>query len=164
MTPFTQDASYFFATIYGGLMVGFLFDIYRSLKINFKIIKYFSIFFDALFWVITTLIVFITINSVESFQLRYYHFVALFLGFILYYNTISKFVLTIINNILYFLTNLVKNTVKYIVAISNNLYYVIVYTLHFLFDMIFYIPNMILSTGKTIRRKPSKNKKVKKRV
>ena len=30
-------------------------------------------------------IIFITINAIESFNLRYYHFVALFIGFILYY-------------------------------------------------------------------------------
>lgn len=164
MTPFAQDASYFFATIYGGIVVGILFDIYRVIKDNFKFIKYCSLVFDALFWVFTTIVVFITINAVESFELRYYHFVALFLGFFLYYNTISKFVLTIMNKLLYILTSLIKNTVMYIVSILKNLYYVIIYTLHFLFDMIFYIPNMIILINKGIKRKKLGKIKIRKRV
>ena len=37
MIPFTEDLSSFYATIYGGLAIGLLFDINRSLKSNFKI-------------------------------------------------------------------------------------------------------------------------------
>ena len=44
MVPFTGDVSSFYATIYGGLIIGLLFDINRSLKSNFKILKYFSIY------------------------------------------------------------------------------------------------------------------------
>ena len=39
MIPFTEDLSSFYATIYGGLLIGLLFDINRSLKSNFKILK-----------------------------------------------------------------------------------------------------------------------------
>lgn len=164
MTPFTQDASYFFATIYGGIVIGILFDIYRVVKSNLKVVKYCSIFFDALFWIITTMTVFITINAVESFELRYYHFLALFLGFILYYNTISKFIFTIMNKILYIFTTLIKKVINYIVNILKNLYYIIVYTLHFLFDIIFYIPNMISFTSRSVKRKLLGKTKIKKRV
>jgi len=164
MIPFTQDVSYFYATIYGGIIIGLLFDIYKVFKINFKAIKYCSLFFDTLFWILTTIIIFITINAIESFELRYYHFVALFIGFILYYNTISKFILTAMNKVVYFITNLFKKTVKYIVSISNNLYYVIIYSLHFLFDIIFYIPNMFLATTRFVKRKSIGKLKIKKRM
>lgn len=164
MIPFTQDVSYFYATIYGGIIIGLLFDIYKVFKINFKVIKYCSLFFDTLFWILTTIIIFITINAIESFELRYYHFVALFIGFILYYNTISKFVLTAMNKVIYFITNLFKKTVKYIVSISNNLYYVIIYSLHLLFDIIFYIPNMFLVTKRFVKRKSIRKLKIKKRM
>ena len=164
MIPFTQDVSYFYATIYGGIIIGLLFDIYKVFKINFKVIKYCSLFFDTLFWILTTIIIFITINAIESFELRYYHFVALFIGFILYYNTISKFILTAMNKIVYFITNLFKKTVKYIVSISNNLYYVIIYSLHFLFDIIFYIPNIFLATRRFVKRKSIGKLKIKKRM
>ena len=62
MIPFTEDLSSFYATIYGGLLIGLLFDINRSLKSNFKILKYFSIVFNIVFWIMATVIIFITIN------------------------------------------------------------------------------------------------------
>jgi len=164
MMPFTEDVVVFLTTIYGGIIIGLIYDFYRATKKNFKVPKLFTIIHDTLFWIVVTMLVFVTINVVESFDLRYYHFVALFIGFILYYNTISKFILTAMNKVVYFITNLFKKTVKYIVSISNNLYYVIIYSLHFLFDIIFYIPNIFLATTRFVKRKSIGKLKIKKRM
>ena len=153
MIPFTQDISSFYATIYGGLIIGLLFDINRALKSNFKILKYFSIVINIMFWIFVTIIIFITINAIESFDLRYYHFVALLIGFLLYYNTISKFILIIITRIIGFIVYSIKKTTIYISAVSESLYYMIIYILHFLLDAIFFIPNLFSTTKKVIKRK-----------
>lgn len=163
MIPFTEDAISFYATIYGGLIIGLLFDINRSLKSNFKILKCFSVVFDIVFWVLATAIIFITINAIESFDLRYYHFVALFIGFILYYNTISKFILKILNIIIRSIVILIKNTVIYIGLISESLYYMFIYIIHFTLDVMFFIPNLFLSTKKVIKRKHRIKLKIKKK-
>lgn len=163
MIPFTEDAISFYATIYGGLIIGLLFDINRSLKSNFKILKCFSVVFDIVFWVLATAIIFITINAIESFDLRYYHFVALFIGFILYYNTISKFILKILNIIIRSIALLIKNTVIYIGLISESLYYMFIYIIHFTLDVMFFIPNLFLSTKKVIKRKHRIKLKIKKK-
>ena len=163
MNYFIQDMNVFYATIYGGILIGILFDINRSLKENFKIIKKTSFILDVLFWIVITLIVFIVVNTISKFQLRYYHFVALFIGFILYYNTISKIVLSIINKIIRFVRNSFKKVTHYIVSFLNNLYYVIIYSLHLLFDIIFYIPNIFIATRKSIKRKSNKKLKNKKK-
>ena len=162
MIPFTEDAISFYATIYGGLIIGLLFDINRSLKSNFKILKCFSVVFDIVFWVLATAIIFITINAIESFDLRYYHFVALIIGFILYYNTISKFILKILNTILRSIVLLIKNTIIYIGLISESLYYMFIYIIHFTLDVIFFIPNLFLSMKKVIKRKHRIKLKIKK--
>ena len=162
MIPFTEDAISFYATIYGGLIIGLLFDVNRSLKSNFKILKCFSVVFDIVFWVLATAIIFITINAIESFDLRYYHFVALIIGFILYYNTISKFILKILNTILRSIVLLIKNTIIYIGLISESLYYMFIYIIHFTLDVIFFIPNLFLSTKKVIKRKHRIKLKIKK--
>ena len=163
MIPFTEDAISFYATIYGGLIIGLLFDVSRSLKSNFKILKCFSVVFDIVFWVLATAIIFITINAIESFDLRYYHFVALIIGFILYYNTISKFILKILNTILRCIVLLIKNTVIYIGLISESLYYMFIYIIHFTLDVMFFIPNLFLSTKKVIKRKHRIKLKIKKK-
>ena len=81
---FVEDISIFYLTLYGGIVIGLLFDLYRALRSNFKIVKKISFLFDAIFWLLITIVIFTTINLLERFDLRYYHFVALFLGFILY--------------------------------------------------------------------------------
>lgn len=161
MNYFIQDINIFYATIYGGILIGILFDINRSLKQNFKIIKKTSFIFDVLFWIVITLIIFIVINTISKFELRYYHFLALVLGFILYYNTISRFILKFNNIVIGFIKLIIKKSILNLVAILENLYYIIVYSIHFLFDIIFYIPNIIFTIGKKSSRKPlvKKNKK-----
>lgn len=161
MLPFTEDIGIFFATIYGGISIGILFDIYRACKFNFNVLKTFSIMYDIIFWFIVTGLVFITINVVEAFDLRYYHFVALFIGFIIYYKTVSKFIFNILNKSIGFIIGTIKKLIVYICKISVNLYYVIIYSIHFLFDSIFYIPNLIFNTLKLIKIK-SRRLKLKK--
>ncbi|MBU5336311.1 spore cortex biosynthesis protein YabQ [Intestinibacter bartlettii] len=164
MNYFIQDLNVFYATIYGGILIGILFDINRSLKNNFKFISKLSFVFDVLFWLIITVIIFIVVNTVSKFQLRYYHFIALAVGFILYYNTISKFILKFNNMVINFIKSLIKKIILTSVAILENLYYVIVYAIHFLFDMIFYIPNIIFKIKKNTSRRPLVKKKMKKGV
>lgn len=161
MIPFTQDLGAFFATIYGGIFIGVLFDLYRAFKQNFNIIKIFSFFYDVLFWIIVTLLVFVTINVIESFDLRYYHFIALFIGFIIYYNTISKFILKVLNKLIGFVINTIRQILVCTCKISVNLYYVIIYSIHLLFDTIFYIPNLILRMAMFMKCKLGKLKRVK---
>lgn len=151
---FVEDINIFYLTIYGGIVVGLLFDFYRSLRSNFKIVRKISFVFDIIFWLLITIVVFTTINILEQFDLRYYHFLALFLGFILYYNTISKYMLTVFNKIISFVTSLFKKTIYYIVSFLNNLYYIIIYSIHLVFDIICYIPSILLSN-----KRKRKNKK-----
>ena len=145
MNYFIQDMNVFYATIYGGILIGILFDINRSLKENFKIIKKFSIrkYFPKKI-----------VNTISKFQLRYYHFVALAVGFILYYNTISKFILKFNNIVIGFIKLLIKKIILNLVTILENLYYIIVYSIHLLFDIIFYIPSIIFAIGRKSSRRP----------
>lgn len=150
---FVEDIGIFYLTIYGGIVIGLLFDFYRALRVNFKIVKKISFVFDVTFWILITTVIFITINLLEKFDLRYYHFVALFLGFILYYNTISKYIFTMFNKIISFITSLFKKTIYYIVGFLNNLYYIIIYSIHLIFDIICYIPSILLSTNRKRKKK-----------
>lgn len=161
MIPFTQDLGAFFATIYGGIFIGVLFDLYRACKQNFNIIKIFSLFYDITFWIIVTGLVFLTINVIESFDLRYYHFIALFLGFIIYYNTVSVLILKILNLIIGYVTKIFNKGISCMCNISVNLYYVIIYSIHLLFDTIFYIPNLVFQLLRVLSLKIGKVKRVK---
>lgn len=154
MKFFIEDINIFYLTLYGGIVIGILFDFYRALRSNYKIVRRISILFDVIFWFLITIVIFTTVNILEGFDLRYYHFVALFLGFILYYNTISKYVLILFNKIISFITSLFKKTIHYIVGFLSNLYYIIIYSIHLIFDIICYIPSIFSSN-----RRKRKNKK-----
>ena len=148
MKYFIEDLNIFYLTLYGGIVIGLIFDLYRALRKNFKVVRKISIIFDVIFWFLITIVIFTTINLLERFDLRYYHFIALFLGFILYYNTISKYILILFNKIISFITGLFKKTVHYIVVFFSNLYYVIIYSIHLIFYIICYIPSILLSNKK----------------
>ena len=151
MKYFIEDLNIFYLTLYGGIVIGLIFDLYRALRKNFKVVRKISIIFDVIFWFLITIVIFTTINLLERFDLRYYHFIALFLGFILYYNTISKYILILFNKIISFITGLFKKTVHYIVVFFSNFYYVIIYSIHHIFDIICYIPSILLSNKKRKR-------------
>ena len=157
MKFFIEDINIFYVTLYGGIFIGLLFDFYRAFKNNFKILKYISFVFDVIFWIVVTAFIFIVVNAVEKFDLRYYHFVALFLGFILYYNTISKYILIFFNKIISFITGLFKKTIHYIVSFFNNLYYILIYSIHFIFDIICYIPTIFFTSKRRRKNKKGAN-------
>ena len=153
MNYFIEDLNVFYATIYGGIVIGILFDINSSLKKNFKLISKVSFMFDILFCITVTFTTFIVVNTIERFQLRYYHFIALLVGFLLYHNTISRFVLKF-NDIIIGTTKLIiKKTILTLVKILDILYYIIVYSIHFLFDIMLYIPNIIFNFKNKLHKK-----------
>ena len=84
MKYFIEDVNIFYLTLYGGIVIGILFDFYRVLRRNYKVVRRISIVFDIVFWFLITIVIFTSINLLEGFNLRYYHFIALFLGFILF--------------------------------------------------------------------------------
>ena len=48
----------------------------------------------------------------------------------------------------------IKKIILNLVTILENLYYIIVYSIHLLFDIIFYIPSIIFSIGRKSSRRP----------
>ena len=113
MDFFVEDIVSFYVTVYGGILIGVLFDFNRAIKKNLKFINVFTGIFDIIFWLIVTTISFIIINKVESFDLRYYHFLALFIGFLFYYFTISKFILKVLDFIIHTFFDFIVKTIKY---------------------------------------------------
>ena len=153
MLFFAQDIMYFYVTIYGGLLIGLLFDFNRAIKNNFKIIRKLSVIFDVLFWVMSILIIFTTVNTIEFYDLRYYHFIALIIGFILYYGIMSRFVLRVLNTVITTTKSIITTIARYIILVSESLCYVFIYTIHFLMDIIISTLGIFFSKKKVIRKK-----------
>jgi len=74
----------FLATVYGGIVLGLLYDIYRGIRIAFKRKKAVTIFFDILFSLSALVITVGVLYIVNSGEFRFYTFVGFALGFALY--------------------------------------------------------------------------------
>jgi len=81
----------FLTSIYGGLIAGLVYDIYRINRNYFKPNKIATLIEDFLFWIGISIIFFYMLNKNNLVQLRLYVFIGFFLGGIIYLKILSKF-------------------------------------------------------------------------
>ena len=81
MKFFIEDVNIFYLTLYGGIAIGLIFDLYRALRSNFKIVRKISLVFDVIFWFLITIVIFTTINLLEKFDLRFFLDLLLYFAF-----------------------------------------------------------------------------------
>ena len=88
----TIGQSYIFlATVYGGLITGIIYDVYRMLRRALKAGRVVTAIFDILFSLCTLAIVAGVLFTVNSGEIRFYTFVGFALGFFIYIIGISHF-------------------------------------------------------------------------
>ena len=51
MKYFIEDVNIFYLTLYGGIVIGILFDFYRVLRRNYKVVRRISIVFDIICYI-----------------------------------------------------------------------------------------------------------------
>jgi spore cortex biosynthesis protein YabQ len=130
--PVNVQIYYFLSTIFGGLLLGVLFDFYRiTFNIN-KPNKLLSAISDLLFWILCTLCIFTFFLYTNDGNVRYYTFIGLFIGSVIYMKLISKSLIIvlrgitlIIMKILRVLLNLFKYPIKCIKYLIKYIQYYI---------------------------------------
>ena len=115
--------SFFFS----GIIIGILFDLFRSTRRSFKIPNIIIYIEDTLFWILTGLIIILTIFICTDGQIRLYMILILITGAFIYFSLVSKFViiinvklLNLVQSIIHFITqpfklilNFIKNNIKF---------------------------------------------------
>ena len=81
----------FLITVYGGLLVGVVYDIYRLIRRIAKRGRWLTIVLDVLFIITLGVIVFAVLYIANSGELRLFIFLGLALGFALYMAGLSMF-------------------------------------------------------------------------
>lgn len=99
-----------------GLIIGIFFDIFRILRKSFKTTDFITYIEDLIFGFITGIFVLFMIFIFNNGVLRFYIFLAIILGLILYFLTISKIFINISVNILVTIK-------KFIIKIFSLLFY-----------------------------------------
>lgn len=82
----------FLSTIYGGLIAGFIYDIYRTIRYFSKPRKFLTYLGDLLFWTLTASIFFIILIRNNWGEIRGYTLIGFFLGIFLYNKIFSRFI------------------------------------------------------------------------
>ncbi|HEY8363371.1 MAG TPA: spore cortex biosynthesis protein YabQ [Tissierellaceae bacterium] len=81
----------FLSTIYGGLISGFIYDVYRTIRYFSKPRKFITHIGDFLFWTLLALIFFVILMMNNWAEIRGYTLIGFFLGILIYNKIFSRF-------------------------------------------------------------------------
>ena len=90
-----NQTSLFLIFTIDGVLIGIIFDIFRILRKTIKTSDFVTYIEDFLFWIITSIILFYSIFTYNNGELRFFMFLAVILGFVLYLCTISSYLIKI---------------------------------------------------------------------
>lgn len=82
----------FLTTVYGGLVTGFIYDIYRTIRYLSKPKKIITYLGDLIFWMIAASIFIFTLIKSNWGEIRGYIFLAFFLGNFIYIRVFSPYI------------------------------------------------------------------------
>jgi len=89
----SNQANLFLIFVIDGLIIGLLFDTFRILRKSFKTSDLITTVEDILFWIITGIIILYTIFIFNNGEIRFFMFIGIFLGALLYMLLISKYLI-----------------------------------------------------------------------
>lgn len=99
-----------FVFIATGALIGFIFDLFRLTRKAFKTPNIITYFEDFLFWIISgTMIIHVQCVYIKG-EIRLYLILALIMGTLIYFLTLSRFFMGINSKIINFLKNFSKKT------------------------------------------------------
>ncbi|SDY57334.1 spore cortex biosynthesis protein YabQ [Proteiniborus ethanoligenes] len=113
MDSYVQNQGYIFlSTLYGGIIIGFAYDIYRIFRYYFKPKKIATFIEDFIFWIIISLISLTVLLYTNWGEIRGYVFIGFFSGAFLYSKLLSKIIIStivwIVNGIISILRRVFK--------------------------------------------------------
>ena len=91
----TNQAYLFLVFTINGILIGLLFDIFRILRRNFKTSDIVTYLQDILFWILTGFILLYSIFTFSNGEIRFYMFLGVFLGCLVYMLIFSKYFINI---------------------------------------------------------------------
>lgn len=108
----------FLSVFYGGLIIGFIYDIYRAFRYYLKPKKVATILEDFIFWIVVVIITFYMLIKSNFGEIRGYVFVGIFLGVYIYLKVLSKLIYPLLIKIL-----------KVLYVFFNKIFHVVLYPL-----------------------------------
>lgn len=91
----TSQAYLFLIFTINGIIIGILFDIFRILRRSFKTADIITYAQDILFWILTGIILLYSIFTFSNGEIRFYMFLGVFIGCLIYLLIFSKYFIKI---------------------------------------------------------------------
>lgn len=91
----TNQAYLFLIFTINGIIIGILFDIFRILRRSFKTADIITYAQDILFWILTGIILLYSIFTFSNGEIRFYMFLGVFIGCLIYMLIFSKYFIQI---------------------------------------------------------------------
>lgn len=112
----TLELHIFLTSIYGGIIGGLVYDLYRTIRYHYKLSKFITYIQDFLFWIVMTYIFFSILIKINWGEIRGYIILGFIIGLIIYIITFSKFVYPLAIK----LVGLIRNTMRSIIGLIRG--------------------------------------------
>ena len=106
----TNQAYLFMIFTINGILIGFLFDIFRILRKSFKTNDIITYIEDITFWILTGIIILFTMCKFCDGELRGFTIIGVLMGVILYMLTISTYIIKVFVFIIKILKTIINKT------------------------------------------------------
>lgn len=104
MISISQEAHILLVTIYGGILIGFIYDLYKIFRRAFHPKKIATVIQDFLFWLVISIVAFYVLIMSNQGALRFYNF----LGFVIGAATYTFFLSEVVTNAIVFILRIIK--------------------------------------------------------
>lgn len=136
----------FLAAFYGGIVIGFMYDIYKIYRSMLKTKKFIAAIQDVLFWIaISIIVIFVLVYSNDG-KVRGYSLIGFILGSLIYNLLLSRIVVRTIKGFLNYIKKILYSIYKKIKRVCELLYKIIVYP----FRKVYKIINQLILRTKVI--------------
>ena len=113
----------FIIFLINGIIIGFIFDMFRVFRKSFRHKDYVINIQDVLFWVCTGVILLYSSFTFNDGELRLFMILSAFLGFIIYLLTLSKIIIKVNVKIIFFLKNILSKIIKILLLPIRKLFF-----------------------------------------
>lgn len=110
-----NQALLFCVFIINGLLIGLLFDFFRILRKSFKTSDIITYIEDILFWILTGIILLYSIFTFNNGEIRFYMFLGVILGCIIYMLLFSRYIVNTITKIVLFFKKIIIKIINIII-------------------------------------------------
>ena len=101
-----------------GIILSLIYDLFKTFRNLFLNNKIVGMVIDMLFIIITTITIIITISRINLGELRFYIFLGIIIGSLIYFITFSRFIANMSNKLL----NIFKHIIKFISSSFNKVF------------------------------------------